>query len=102
MGRLENVSLADTAHDPRRIFDVLRDLGTKRIGDTNVDGYRLALKNPPDDLHPLLDPVELWVDQSSSLPVEFTGPEKARVGNIPTRRPISSGTSRSTQNGSSR
>jgi len=53
-------------------YDVLADLGTKRIGETNVQGYRLALKNPPDDMHPLLDPVELWVDPETSLPVEFS------------------------------
>ncbi|HEX4145597.1 MAG TPA: hypothetical protein VHY91_18975 [Pirellulales bacterium] len=53
-------------------YDVLADLGTKRIGETDVQGYRLALKNAPDDLHPLLDPVELWVDPETSLPVEFS------------------------------
>ena len=54
-----------------RSYDVLRDLGAKRIGETKAHGYRLALKNPPDDMHPIHDPVELWVDPRTNLPVEF-------------------------------
>ncbi|HEY1785369.1 MAG TPA: hypothetical protein VGG30_07450, partial [Pirellulales bacterium] len=53
-------------------YDILDDLGTKRIGDTVAQGYRLALKNPPGDMHALLDPVELWVDPRTSLPLEFS------------------------------
>ena len=52
-------------------YDVLADLGTKRIGDTEAHGYRLALKNPHDKENTVDDPVELWVDPETNLPIEI-------------------------------
>jgi hypothetical protein len=52
-------------------YDVLADLGAKRIGDTQAHGYRLMLKNPHDEENLVRDPVELWVDSKTNLPIEF-------------------------------
>ena len=52
-------------------YDVLADLGAKHIGDTKAHGYRLKLKNPHDEENLIRDPVELWVDAETDLPLEI-------------------------------
>lgn len=52
-------------------YDVQRDLGTKRIGDATAHGYVLVLKNPRAETT-VRDPVELWVDAGTDLPLEFS------------------------------
>jgi hypothetical protein len=53
-------------------YDVLGDLGTRQIGETKAHGFRLMLKNPHDEENLVRDPVELWVDPETDLPVEIS------------------------------
>jgi outer membrane lipoprotein-sorting protein len=52
-------------------YDLVRDLGMKRIGATSARGYVLRLKNSHDKFT-VRDPVELWVDARTNLPLEFS------------------------------
>ena len=64
-----------SALDPEGSYDVLGDLGEKRVGQQNAHGYRLTLKNQEhhgDKDNVLRDPIELWVDPKTELPVEIS------------------------------
>jgi hypothetical protein len=53
-------------------YDVLADLGTRLIDDHQVQGYRLKLIKRIDRDFDYDDPVDLWVDPKTDLPVEFS------------------------------
>lgn len=52
-------------------YDVKRDLGTKQIGAAKARGYVLVLKNAHTK-NAVHDPVELWVDVETNLPIQFS------------------------------
>ena len=49
--------------------EVTRDLGTKEIQGKKARGYMIALKDAHEDRVP--DPVEVWVDPETDLPLQF-------------------------------
>ncbi len=57
-------------------YTVQQDLGVKRLktthrGEVEAQGFVL-LPQKPHTRHPLRDPVELWVDRATNLPIEFS------------------------------
>jgi hypothetical protein len=53
-------------------YDLLGDLGSRQIGETSAHGYRVKLKNPHDEENLVRDPVDLWVNVETDLPVEIS------------------------------
>ncbi len=53
-------------------YQVERDLGTKQIGEIKAHGYRLMLKGKNGEGLIVKDPIELWVDPKTNLPLDIS------------------------------